>query len=260
MATTAPPRPPASPRHIDPRIRQRRIEVTRLQGRRRLKVLAAFVGTFVTGGVALALVHSPWLSVGRVRVEGVSGAQQAAVAVRVAGLEHRPMIEVGGAATAARIGRLPWVAGVRVWRSWPDTVVVAVTARRPVAQAADGSQWSQVDAGGRVIADGPRAAGLPVLDGVTGAAPGRVLGGHAAALALAARLPSSLASQVARVGTGPDGDPTLWLTSGAEVLLGPPGSTTAGLSALQTVLSEVDTGGVTQIDLRLPDQPVLTRH
>ncbi|HET6793423.1 MAG TPA: cell division protein FtsQ/DivIB [Acidimicrobiales bacterium] len=259
MPTTAPPRPPETPRPMDPRIRQRRIEVTRIQGRRRLKVLVAFVGTFLAGGVALALVHSPWLSVGQVRVEGVSGAQGAAVAVEVSGLAHRPMIEVSGSSTAARVARLPWVAGVRVWRSWPRTVVVAVAARRAVAQVAHGPLWSQLDAGGRVIAEGPQTA-LPVLDGVAGAAPGRVVRGHGDELALAARLPSAVAPRVTRIGSGTDGGPDLWLSSGAEVLLGPPGGTAAELSALQTVLAEVDMTGVTQVDLRLPDQPVLTRR
>jgi hypothetical protein len=41
--------------------------------------------------------------------------------------------------------------------------------------------------------------------------------------------------------------------------LGPADQLSAKLSALQTVLNEVDMSGVKIIDLRLPDQPALTR-
>src|SRR2546423_10999250 len=60
---------------IDPRIRDRRIEVLRMQGRRRLRWT---IGLIVVGAVVAAawlLTHSSLLDVGPIRV---TGAQQAA--------------------------------------------------------------------------------------------------------------------------------------------------------------------------------------
>ena len=59
---------------IDPRIRDRRVEVLRTQGRRRLRWM---IGLIVIGSVVAAawvVTHSSLLDVGRIRV---TGAQQA---------------------------------------------------------------------------------------------------------------------------------------------------------------------------------------
>src|SRR2546423_15685209 len=70
---TAPPRPPGpTPVLIDPRFRQRRIEVRRLEGRRRLRVLLILAGFFFLALVAWGLTRSPFLDVDHVRVTGTS--------------------------------------------------------------------------------------------------------------------------------------------------------------------------------------------
>ncbi|MBV8559692.1 MAG: hypothetical protein JO050_02895, partial [Acidimicrobiia bacterium] len=67
---TAPPRPTEASDHaggIDPRFRQRRIEVRRLEGRRRLRVLLVLAGFFFAALLAWAVTRSPFLDVDHVR-------------------------------------------------------------------------------------------------------------------------------------------------------------------------------------------------
>ncbi|HET6810544.1 MAG TPA: FtsQ-type POTRA domain-containing protein [Acidimicrobiales bacterium] len=270
MRTLTPPAgsgaPGAPP--IDPRIRQRRIAVTRHQGRRRLRVLvgALTVGVAIAG--AVLVLHLSWFRVSHIQVRGAarSGAARVDAAAGVA--LHQPLLSVDTALVARRVERLPWVATVRVTKSWPSTLVVTVDERAPVAQVADGPRWALVDGAGRVLAvDSNRAPGLVVL-AWGGAVPGTgsELGAPARGpLAVAAGLGaftatgSSVPAPVVSVSTGPGGGVAVDLADGAVVDLGPPTDLTAKLTALATVESEVDLSGVKSIDLRVPGQPVLTR-
>ena len=253
---------------IDPRIRQRRIAVTRHRGRRRLRVLvgAVAVGTAVVAGVLV--LHLSWFSVSHIQVRGAlqSGAAPVDAAARVA--LHQPLLSVDTATVARRVERLPWVATARVTKSWPSTLVVTVGERVPVAQVADGSRWALVDGAGRVLAvENGRASGLVVL-AWSGAVPGAgaELGGRARApLAVAAGLRvlteagPSVPAPVASVAAGPGGGVAVDLADGAVVDLGPPADLSSKITALATLESEVDLSGVKSIDLRVPGQPVLTR-
>jgi cell division protein FtsQ len=260
------PAPGAPP--IDPRIRQRRIAVTRHQGRRRLRVL---VGALVVGVAIVAAVlvpHLSWFRVSHIQVRGAarSGAAQVDAAARVA--VHQPLLSVDTARVARRVERLPWVARARVTKSWPSTLVVTVDERTPVAQVADGTRWALVDGAGRVLAvENARTPGLIVLTW-TGAVPGagaELAGRARAPLAVAAGLGAFTAAgptvpaPVVSVAGGAGGGVAVALADGAVVDLGPPTDLTAKLTALATVESEVDLSGVKSIDLRVPGQPVLTR-
>jgi len=258
----APPRPP--PRPMDPRIRQRRIAVARHQGRQRLRILVGFVAVFGTAALTALVLHSPWLSVSAVRVDGVSPARARAVSSALASIAHRPLIDVDPAATAALALRLPWVDTVTVRRSWPSTVTIDVTARTPVAQLENAAlHWAEVDASGRVldISVAP-VPGLVDLGGMPAAgAPGSSLPRQAiGSLSVIAALPSPLRAQVVAVGPTPAGGVSMTLGSGAVVDLGPPVDVAAKMTALSTVLASVDMTGVQTIDLRVPDQPALTRR
>ena len=270
MRTLTPPgRPPAAgaPR-IDPRIRERRIAVTRHQGRRRLRVLVGAVATGTAIATTVLVLHLPWFRVSHIEVRGAarSGAADVGASARVA--LHQPLISVDAAAVARRVERLPWVATARITKSWPSTLVVTVVERTPVAQVADGSRWALVDGTGRVLAvENGRAAGLVVL-AWSGAVPGA-----GAELAARARAPLAVAAglgaftapgpaapaPVVSVGSGAGGGVAIDLADGAVVDLGPPTDLTPKLTALATVESEVDLSGVKSIDLRVPGQPVLTR-
>ena len=80
-------RAPAVRKEIDPRIRDRRVEVLRAQGRRRLRWM---IGLIALGLVLVAgwfVIHSPLLDVERIRVTGTQ--QATAAEIRSAAGVHR---------------------------------------------------------------------------------------------------------------------------------------------------------------------------
>jgi cell division protein FtsQ len=270
MKTLTPPRRPPAPDvpRIDPRIRQRRIAVTRHQGRRRLRVLIGALAVGIAIVLAVVVLHMSWFRVSHIEVRGAahSGVTRVDASARVA--LHQPLLSVDTATVASRVERLPWVAEVRIAKSWPSTLVVTVVERTPVAQVADGSRWAVLDGTGRVLAvANARAPGLIVLTW-TGAVPG-----PGARMAAQARAPLAVASgltaltrpgpgvpaPVVSLAVGAGGGVALDLAGGAVVDLGPPADLTSKLTALATLESEVDLSGVKTIDLRVAGQPVLTR-
>ena len=264
---SAGPGAPGAPR-IDPRIRQRRIAVTRSQGRRRLRVLIGALAAGTGTVLAVVVLHLSWFRVSHIEVRGAarSGVAGVEAAARV-GLHH-PLLSVDTSAVARRVERLPWVADARVAKSWPSGLVVTVVERSPAAEVADGARWALVDGTGRVLAvDGARLQGLVTLawNGQVPAPGGRLPARSRGPLAVAAALrslarpgpgvPAPVVSVAAEAGGGVAVD----LSDGAVVDLGTPADLTAKLTSLATLESEVDLSGVKTIDLRVPGQPVLTR-
>lgn len=196
---------------VDERILARRRTVARARARRRRRVTATVVALVVAGLVTLAAVRSPLFAVGQVRVTGVTGAQAAAVADAADVAVGHSLVGVDLAATAARVRALPWVATVRVSREPPSTVAVDVVARTPVALVAGADATALVDAGGYVVALGPRGTtptvaaapvNVPTIDAprtVLPAAGNRVSDAAVRnALSVAAALPAELKAAVVR--------------------------------------------------------------
>ena len=142
---------------IDPRIRERRIEVKREAGRKRLRVLLGAIVAFVAVGTVYLTVESPLLDVDHVRVTGVQHLDSATVASAAGVQIGAPLLRVDTGAVAARVERLPWVASATVSRALPGTLRITVTERVPVAWvrrddahlallAADGTAIAYTDA------------------------------------------------------------------------------------------------------------------
>src|SRR5437899_1498750 len=131
---TAPPRPPGSkPGGIDPRFRERLIEVRRREGRRRLRVLV-ILGAFL--GVALlawGATRSPFLDVDHVQVSGMVHTTPADITGASGIHKGLAMFDVDGGDAAARLGAVPWILRAHVERRWPATVSIAIVERVPIA-------------------------------------------------------------------------------------------------------------------------------
>jgi cell division protein FtsQ len=273
-APTSPTRPPgaASRLPIDPRIRQRRIEVKRSEGRRRLRLLASAAGVVLVGAAGWGVLRSPLLAVRRVIVVGAVHTAPAD-AERAAGLTHdRQMADLDLGAMDRAVDALPWVATARVIRHWPDHVTISITERRPVAAAADArAGWALLDRSGRVLALTPTVpAGLVTVAVVTsppGATPASPLppAGDPGttvdqavlpALQVVGAMPSELSGRVAGVVVTTAGDLRLELVGGAQADLGSAGDLTDKFTAVVTVLDKVPVGtGI--IDVQVPTAPVL---
>lgn len=162
---------------------------------------------------------SPWLAVSQVQVT-VSAAPEVAGPLTPEEVQAvtevqmgTPLLRVDTGAIQERIAALPAVESVTVSRSWPDTIVVDVVRRTPVALVASGSAYDVVDASGAVIRSVPSVEeGLPVVT-ATG-------DGVGAAVAVARELPEEIRSKVVSIEASTRNNVTLILRNRSEVMWG----------------------------------------
>src|SRR3954468_15184717 len=100
------PEPPKAP--INPRFRQRRIEVRRDEGRRRLRVLMILGGLMLAALLGWGITRTPLLNVDHLRLTGTEHTTPTDVTA-VSGL-HRgmAMFDVHSASARARLESTPW--------------------------------------------------------------------------------------------------------------------------------------------------------
>jgi cell division protein FtsQ len=252
---------------IDPRIRQRRVDIQRSRGRRRLRWVvgaASVVGLVV---VVIAVLHTPLFSARVVSVAGVHPHTSAAAIETAAGLTgHPPLISVDPAATAAKVERLPFIATAQVHRHWPDGVTVTVTERVPtVVMGGPGNSWSVLDDHGRTLEVVPtRPPGLVVMTVNTAEGPlhpaavGDTLPGASSfALAVSRSLPPAFSGQVLSITEAPNATVSLWLNSRITVLLGTNSDLRAKYEDVAAVIAHASLHGATAIDVSVPQSPTV---
>jgi cell division protein FtsQ len=247
---------------IDPRMRRRRIEVIRQEGRRRLRIIVAAGSISALVAAGWASTRSPLLDVDRVDVIGATATPPADVVAASGVRRGLPLVDLDEAAARRGVVDLPWVRTASVVRRWPSTVTITVVERIAVAAApAAGSQWALVDSNGQVVAWTGSPRGLPALSGIDPAGPpGSALGATAAgALRVAAAVPDELRSRLEAVAAGEGGAVELKLQQGGRVRLGVPDHLAEKFRSVLSVLAQVDTQGLSTLDVRIPQSPVLTR-
>ncbi len=144
---------------IDPRLRQRRIEVRREEGRRRLRRLLIAVGVLAALALVWAFTYSSFLDVDHVVVSGQAHTTEAEVRGAANIGRGEPMVYLDAAGAARRVEALPWVASASVHRSYPGTVHVDVVERVPaVAEPLQAGGFRLIDGEGHAIARHARAA------------------------------------------------------------------------------------------------------
>lgn len=263
--TDASDRPGPSATEVDPRIRARREEIRRDRRRRRRRTLVTAAVVVGLVAAAFGLTRTAALDVDHLDVQGAARVSEDEV-LRASGLRTgQRLVDVDPAAVRAAVEALPWVATAEVDRRWTGTVAITVTERVPAALLADGKGgWLAVDDGGRVLAAVPDADPSAVvhLDGVPAVPPGstadpRVTTG----IEVARALTPAERSRVRVVHLTDRGTVDLHLRPRGVVWLGHPDDALVGkVQSLQTVLGKVDLRCVQTIDVRVPQQPVLTRE
>ena len=250
---------------MDPRIRRRRVEVRRDEGRKRLRILLGCAGVVAAALAAVGVSRSPLLDVDYVQVRGAEQTGRLQV-VAAGGLDGHPArLDIDTADVVRRVEALPWVLSASARLQWPGTVQVDVVERRPAAvlPAAQG-QWALADITGRVLQVGPdKPAGLPVIGAVDPPerAGQRVSAQAVASLRVAAALPADVRQRVADVAAVSGGEVELQLVPpGGVVRLGRPEELEPKLAALATVLARADLARIRVIDVRVPEAPALTRR
>jgi len=246
---------------VDPRLQARRHQVARQEGRRRLRLVAAFTLAATLAIVAIAAANSSLLDVEQVTVSGASRANPQQVVVATGLQIGQPLVKVRPAVVAASVERVPWVDTATVHRGWRGDVTVAVTERRAVLAMPTGTRFVLVDPTGRQLEIVDAVPdGMLVLEGLAASGvPGQAV--PDAARAAVASL-ERLSPEISAVTTG------LVVERGQVFLeLGPTGRAEIGddrdleakMVALETVLARVDLTCVSVIDVRVPSAPTVRR-
>jgi cell division protein FtsQ len=263
---------------MDPRLRARRIEVMRLQGRRRLRLVATLlVATFALGVGWWLVTASPLLDVDEIDVRGLERTPVDAVIAQAGIARGEALVEVDLPAAEQAVAALPWVDQVDSRRSVFGTVTIEITEREPVAAVPGAGGWLLVDRDGRVLeVVDSFDANLVAVDGVRwNVAPGGWIGeGALGAIDVATSMPKGLRSQVASIhdpgaasagsaGTDPavgaEAGLELVLFGGGRVQIGSPTDLSVKYVAAMSVLAQVSTRCLDRLDVRAPSVPVLTR-
>jgi cell division protein FtsQ len=186
----------------------------------------------LVGAVSLAALI--WLVFGTsvlgLRTVEITGAPIAgAVRVReAAGIaDGTPLARIDTGAVAARIRQLPSVASVDVHRSWPSTLVIAVTERTPVAVVRDGDAYQVLDADAVVFNTVAQPPAGVLLVRVTTPASGdptadakAAEGALRAAVRVVVALPADLRSKVSEIQAKYASNVRLILGDGRTILWG----------------------------------------
>ena len=241
---------------IDPRIRERRIEVIREAGRRRLRITLVVASVIIVVGLAFLAIHSPLLDLDHVRVTGTQ--QESATDVQTAARVHLgdPLLFVDTGAVARRVEQLPWVERAVVHRDFPGTLTIAITDYVPTAyvRRSDGSVVL-IASNGRAVALARTAPAVGVEIRGERVAPkvGSLLSPPGAADVMR-HLPHRLRALVGAIDVGDAF--ALDLRSGGQVRLGTLEHLPAKGAAALGVLDHLAGQAFTYIDVSAPQAPV----
>ena len=247
---------------IDPRIQERRIEIIRAKGKRRLRILLMVVLLGLLSLAAIMISKSSLLDVDEVAVVGADS-ELKEVIVTVANIpKSKPILEVDTQAISERIKRIPNVKDVKVSRSFGGKVTISVTLRKPSVLLSNLGEWFLVDLDGRVlerVSELPPNLEYPIVEGnfddlkVGEWVPEQAL----YAIELAANLPSVLLADISFVSTNEGIE--LILFGEGKILFGDNEALESKILAASTILEQVDLAELIHIDVRTPDKPVLCR-
>lgn len=226
--------------------------------RRRVWIWVA-AGAVVAAAALVGVLHSPWLSVKEIEIQGADRADVAGLVESSGVGPGAILIWVDTGAVEDAVSSDPWVREVRVSRVFPDRLVVEVLERTPLVWIEGSTSWMLVARDGAVV----EVAESPADDGLLRAflvAPDRVPGEEPdeqawdEVVGMAAALPGDLAAESTLVLEGSE----LWLNvPGHRVRLGAPVDLTDKGLVLDRLLAsgEIPFGAV--IDLVAPRRPAV---
>jgi cell division protein FtsQ len=256
-APSSSPSTPATPGgpSVDPRIRARRLDVLRAEGRRRLRLGLALAAVVLVVAAAYGVTRSPLLSVSDIRVTGAERTDPADLEAVLASVRGSSMVWIDLDGLRQRLEALPWVKRASVVRSWPRGLDIDLGERRPVAiYAGDDGAWRVLDADGRVVVTSTgRPVGFPEIIGdATAVDRGQVVPDRlAAAAALAAVLPPELSPTLAAIRLDPVSGLVLELVPKSYVVIGTADDLRGKLLRALTVLDRCPAGSFQVMDAQV---------
>jgi cell division protein FtsQ len=224
--------------------------------RRPFLVVAALLAV---AGLIVFLWTGPLLAVGEVRVDGTT-ILPAEQVLQVAGVARgTPLLQVDVAGAGARVADLPQVASVEVTRGWPNSVVITVVERTPVAVVEQAGRRTLIDGEGVPFdtISGEPPAGVVALDV---ADPGPDDPATEAALSAIVALPDRVRERLVEVTARSPREITLRLDGGTTVLWGSGDKAAEKATVLTALLQQIESGSLEAagtLDVSTPGAVVL---
>ncbi|HEY8092847.1 MAG TPA: FtsQ-type POTRA domain-containing protein [Acidimicrobiales bacterium] len=253
---------------VDPRLRARRIQVRRDEGRKRLRwALVAGVVAALLIGAGLVL-ESPVFSVNDVEVTGAAYTDPVRLQQVVADLDGASLLGADLGRAEATLAADPWVKRVRVERRPLRGVRIEIVERVPATTYMGTDQrWRVLDADGRVLAvlDPPGSKPTDPLE-LTLAAPGpdlepgaTVPAALAGASSIIPRLPADLRARTCSLGVSEVGRLQMTMCDGFVIDLGSPERLRDKLVTTIFVLNTraEDVAASSGLNVGDPERPVL---
>lgn len=136
---------------IDPRLIERRREVAEDRARRNVTRLVRLIVVLGILGAGAWFLLSPLLSVKEVITTGIVASSAHGTLVEEGVLAGTPLILIRADLVEEDLERDPWVKEAVVEVDWPDTVVVRIEERVPVAWVETGDGWDRRAVDGVVL-------------------------------------------------------------------------------------------------------------
>lgn len=230
---------------------------TRRSRRRRVAWLVSGISLLVMVGFVTAAVYSPLLSLKTIRIEGASRVNAASVRAAVDGQIGTPLALVNFDTIKRSLARFPLIRSFVTETVPPDTLIIRIAERAPIATLATSSGFSVVDPAGVVIVSGTeRAPGLPLIELGSATTDGPAF---TAAVGVLLALPADLLKRVDTVTAQTGDDVTLGLTGGTTVVWGSPEQSPLKARALAAAVAAPDSAGATTFDVSAPTHVVFTK-
>jgi len=190
-------------------------------------------------GAVYGVFFSPLLGVRSVSIAGATDPISVKVLAVVDVPDGTPLARVDLDGVAERVNAVPEVAEVEVARHWPDTLVVTVNPRVPIAvTSANGRYWLMDSTGDPYLAvDAPPAGLVPVKL----ATPGVGDPATAAALTVVAALSPDFRAQVTDLAARTPYDVRLTLADGRSVIWGEATDSAKKMEILPAVMAQTGT-------------------
>ncbi len=122
---------------------ERRRDVAEDRANRNIRRLVRFLAVVLVVAGGVWLIHSPWLSVSQVGVEGARQSDANATLAELGVVAGVPMYRIDSEAVAEVLSEDPWIDEVVVSKDWPNHVAVQIDERVPVAWALTSDGWSR---------------------------------------------------------------------------------------------------------------------
>ncbi|MBT95342.1 MAG: hypothetical protein CL431_05180 [Acidimicrobiaceae bacterium] len=247
---------------IDPRIQERRIEIIRAKGKRRLRILLMFILLILLSVAGLFISKSSLLDVDEIVIVGAEGELAEAILNQANISKSKPILEVDVTAVTSRIEEIPYINEARINRSFGGKITILVSLRKPTVVLQNFGDWLLIDSEGRLlerISEMSPSLRYPVIEGnFSDLQIGEWLPEQAlSAVELANNLPPVLLADTSSILPGEEIE--LVLFGQGKVLFGNNQALESKIVAVSTILEQVNLAGLIHIDVRTPDKPVLCR-